>query len=273
MEGYTGQTIKLKYHPFPVDKKEIEYIIGEAFLRYKGVSERDLKTLENVDCEPPDVVVTIEGFGKLEIEVTNFTPHDRADIVHRQEFIESLRFYLSQFGTKAVKLSNIYVHKEGRLPKLRPQDVEKIARKIDRFLKQDEFAEKYHIIQDILKEPIGITFIPALGNHKHNLAAYENNILIKDITGIPITEETTNGYIGNIVKKKEHQTEFDILVIHQQILGLLSLEKLFNQIKELLLSHLAFKGIYIITLITEPIDYWVSLITIREHPKFQSKEQ
>ena len=176
MEGSTGQTIKLKYHPFPVDRKEIEYIIGEAFLRYKGVSERDLKTLENVDCESPDVVVTIEGFGKLEIEATNFTPHDRADIIHRQEFIESLRLCLSQFGIKAAKPSNIYIHKESRFPKLRPQDVETIARKIDRFLKQDEFAEKYRIIQDILKEPIGITFIPALGTHKHNLAAYENNI-------------------------------------------------------------------------------------------------
>ena len=272
MEGYAGQKIKLKYHPFPMDKKEIEYIIGEAFLRYKGVSERDLKTLEKGD-DPPDLVFTVEGFGKLEIEVTRFEPRDIADIIHRLKFIESLRLRLNQLGTKAVKPSNICIYKEGRFPKLRQQDVETIARKIDRFLKQNEFVEKYQIIQNILKEPIEITFIPALGAHEHNLAAYENNIVIYDNTGIPITEETTNKYIGNIVKRKEHQSEFDILVIHQRILGMLSLEKLFNQIKELLLSHLPFKGIYIITLETKPTDYWISLITIREHPKFQSKEQ
>ncbi len=269
MEGYAGQTIKLKYHPFPVEKKEIEYIIGEAFLKYKGISELDLKTLENVDCDPPDVVVTIEGFGKLEIEVTSFTPQDIEDNIHRQEFIKRLRLCLGQLGTKAVKPSNIFIHREGRFPKLRQQDVETIASRIDRFLNQDEFVEKYRIIQAILKEPIGITFIPALGTHKHNLSVYENNIFINDITGIPITDEATNRYVGNLVNKKEHLPEFDILVIYQPVLGLLGLEKLLHQMKESLLSHLTFKGIYILTIRTKPIDYWVSLITIREHPNFQ----
>ncbi len=273
MEGYTAQTIKLKYHPIPRDQRKEEYIIGEAFLRYKGVSEQDLITLKNVDDDPPDLVFTMKGFGELEIEVTRFEPHDIGDTNRRLEFIESLRFRLNQLGTKAVKPSNICVHKEGRFPKLRPQDVETIALEIDRFCKRGEFVEKYQIIQDIRKKPIGITFIPALGAFANLPTFYENNIFIHDNTGIPIDEQKTIQTIEHIVLKKKNQTTIDILVIYQQILGMLALENKVNQMKELLLSHFPFEGIYILTLLVSPTDYWISLITIREHPKFQSKEQ
>ena len=149
------------------------------------------------------MVVTIEGFGELGIEVTRFEHHDRRDTVRRLKFIESLRLRLNQLGTKAVKPSNIMIHKEGIFPILKPKNVEAIALEIDRFFKRSEFVEKYNIIQDILKEPIRITFIrppEIMANHP---TSYESNIFIYDITGIPIDKQKTIQTSEHIVQKKE----------------------------------------------------------------------
>ena len=270
-EFKSGRTYLLKYHPIPRDRRKEEYIIGEAFLRYKGVSEQDLITLKNVDDDPPDLVFTMKGFGELRIEVTRFEPHDIGDTARRWKFIESLRLRLNQLGTKAVKPSNIFIHKEGLFPILKPKDVETIALEIDRFFKRGEFVEKYQINQVIRKEPIEIIFSPALKTMANHPTFYENNILIHDITGIPIDAQKTIQAIERIVQKKKSQTMVDILVIWQQILGMLALENTFNQMKELLLSRFPFEGIYILTIIVDPTDYWIGLVTIREHPIFQSE--
>lgn len=273
MRNIQGQTYRLKYHPFPSEKGKKEFIIGEALLRNKKISEEELATLRNVQDEAPDLAVTIKEFGELTIEVTESVPHERKDIDHSNRFIKELIFYLKELGTKPLKPSNIFIHRDMfAFPRIKSREIKSIAEKIDSFFKSEGFLQNYSIIHKLMDYPIEVTFVPAQGNFTSPAIYSENNLFIHDITGFPIDNIATRKAIQHAIQKKKAMSgTADILIIFHDILGIVGFDKVFDRIRKDLLSSLSYKGIYIVQIIPTSFDYWISVITIRDHPIFMKR--
>jgi hypothetical protein len=272
MREVTGQRLILKHHPFPfVVKDKKEYVIGEALLRYKGMPGDVVATLRNVAPDPPDLIFETKDFGKIRMEITESVPYDRDSEAKSAYFLKRLKAHLKELGTRPPKPSNIFVSREQfSFPSVRPREIESIARQIDMFFKTRDFEAKYKIIQEIVPSPLRITFIPALGTFAHPPARYDNNLFVHDITGYPLERKKFERSFEAIIKSKgPSATAADILIIFQLPIGIVGLgEELLSQVKNRLTSDLACQGIYIVELIQFPLDYWVHVITIREHPLF-----
>lgn len=267
MRNIQGHKYRLKYHPFPSEKGKREFIIGEALLRSKKISEEELATLRNVQDDPPDLVVAIKEFGELTIEVTESVPHDRKDVARSTRFIEKLIFYLKELGTKPLKPSNIFIHRDRFVsPCIKPREIKTIAEQIDSFFKSEGFMQNYSIIHEVIDSPIRVTFVPTQGNFTSPATYSENNLFVHDITGFPIDKKATRNAIQHIIQKKKARSgTADILIIFHGVLGMLGFDNIFDQIRKDLLSSLAYKGIYILQIIEMGFDFWISVITIREH--------
>jgi len=271
----TGQRLGLKYHPFPFrEKSKKEYIIGEALLGWKGVSENEVWTLRNVEFDPPDLAFETEDFGEIKMEITESVPYDRDSEAKSTYFLKRLKVHLKRLGTRPSKPSNIFVSREPfEFPSMRPREIASIARQIDRFFKTNDFEAKYEIIQEIMHSPIRIVFIPALGTFAHPPEHYDDNLLVNDITGYPLDEKEFEHSFEAIIKSKRHsEAVADILVIFQGTIGIVGLaEELLDRVNNHLKSDLAYQGIYIVEIIQFPSDYWVHVITVREHPLFERR--
>jgi len=275
MRESKGRRLGLKYHPFPFrEKHKKEYIIGEALLRWKGITEDEVATLSSVAVDPPDLVFETKNFGKLRIEITEFVPYDRDSEAKSAYFLKGLKAHLKKLGTRAPKKSNIFVSREPfGFPSIKPKEIDAIAKQIDMFFKKPDFEAKYEIIQEIVTSPIRIAFISALGAWAHPPEHYTDNYLVHDITGYPLDDKEFVCSIEAIIKSKRYSvTAADILIIFQGIIGIVGLkEELLDQEKNRLMSALAYQGIYIVEIIQYPSDYWVHIITVREHPIFERK--
>ena len=268
----TGQRFRLKHHPFPFrEKDKKEYVIGEALLRWKGIPKDEVATLRNVAFDPPDLVFETEDFGEIRMEITESVPYDRDSEAKSAYFLKNLKAHLKELGTRPPKPSNIFVSREPfDFPSMRPRKIESIARQIDRFFKTKDFEAKYEIIQEIVASPIRITFIPALGAFMHPPEHYDDNLLIHDITGYPLDEkEFARSFEAIIESKRYSEAAADILIIFQGTIGIIGLgEGLLGQAKNCMMSDLAYQGIYIVEIIQFPSEYWVHVITVREHSLF-----
>jgi len=275
MRNIQGQRYALRYHPFPSEREKKERIIGEALLRSKMVSEEELATLRNVKPDPPDLAVTIKEFGELRIEVTESVTYDKKDAVRRTRLIEKLKLYLNELGTKPSKPSNIFIHTEGfAFPHIKPKEIKSIAEQIDSFFHREDFTQKHLITQEVIKSPINVTFVPAQENSALPAAYSDSNLFVCDTTGVPIDKKETQNAIEHIIqKKKDKSVTSHILIIFHGIVGVLGSDNIFDQMKGYLLSNLTYEGIYLVQIIPMDIDYWVSVITIREHPVFQRDKQ
>lgn len=268
-----GHQYRLKYYPFPREKEKKEFIIAEAFLRNKMVSEEELATLRSVQSDPPDLRVKIKKFGELRIEISESVPYDREYVDHSTKFIKELWSYLCKLGTQPSKPSNIFIHTEGFVfPNMKQKEIKHIAGKIDSFFKSTDFKLKYSVIQELVKFPITVTFIPAQGTFASPAKCYHNNLLVRNITGFPIDNKEAEDTIKHIIAKKEARSgTADILIIFHGIIGMLSFDNIFDQMKEKLLSGLTYKGIYVLQIIELDNQYWTSVTTVREHPIFQGE--
>jgi len=275
MREVKGQRLALKHHPFPFREKEKkEYIIGEALLRWKGIAEDEVATLRSVAIDPPDLVFETEDFGKIRIEITESVPYDRDSEAKRAYFLKRLKTHLKELGTRPSKPSNIFVSREPvDFPSIRRGEIDTIAGQIDSFFKTTDFETKYEIIQEIVTSPIRITFIPALGAFAHPPEHYADNLFIHDITGYPLDYEGFARSFEAIIESKRYsEMAADILIIFQGPIGIVGLsEGLLDQAKNGLTSDLAYQGIYIVEIIQFPSDYWVHVITVREHPLFERR--
>jgi len=271
----TGQRLRLQHHPFPFrEKGKKEYIIGEALLRWKGMPEDEVATLRNVAFDPPDLVFETKDFGEIRMEITESVPYDRDSEAKSAYFLKRLKAHLKELGTRPPKPSNIFVSREPfDFPSMRPREIQSIARQIDRFFKTKDFEAKYEIIQEIVASPIRIAFIPALEAFAHPPEHYDDNLLVHDITGYPLDEKEFERSFEAIIESKSHsETAADILIIFQGTIGIVGLgEGLLSQAKNRLTSELAYQGIYIVEIIQFPSDYWVNVITVREHPLFERR--
>ena len=271
----TGQIFRLKHHPFPFrEKDKKEYIIGEALLRWKGIPEDELATLRNVAFDPPDLVFETEDFGKIRLEITESVPYDRDSEAKSAYFIRSLKTHLKRLGTRPPKPSNIFVSRETfDFPSIRSREIQSIARQIDRFSKNKNFEAKYEIIQEIVASPLRIAFIPALGTFAHPPEYYADNLFIYDTTGYSLDyEDIVHSFEAIIESKKYSETAAYILIIFHGTIGLVSLDDgLLDQLKNRLTAAFTYDGIYIVEIIQLPSDYWVHVITVREHPSFERK--
>ena len=272
MRGIVGKRIVLKHHPFPFrDKVKKEYIIGEALLRWKGMQKEHIATLRNVDFDPPDLIFGTKESGKIRMEITESVPYDRNSEAKSANFLKGLKGYLRDLGTKPSKPSNILISREQyAFPLVRPIEIKRIAAQIDGFFKAKDFEDKYEIIQEVVASPIRVTFIPALGVWASPTGNYTDNLGVQDITGYPLAKKEYERSYETIIKSKSHtETTSDILIIFQGTIGIVGLgETLLDQVKNRLASDLNHKGIYIVEIITFPSDYWVHVITVREHPLF-----
>ena len=275
MREVKGQRLGLKHHPLPFgEKHKKEYIIGEALLRWKGIAEDVVTTLSSVSLDPPDLVFETKDFGKIRIEITESVPYDRDSEAKSAYFLKRLKARLEERGTKPPKPSNIFVPRGSfDFPSIRRRDIDTIAGQIDRFFKTMDFEVKYEIIQEIVTSPIRITFIPALGAWAHPPEHYTNNYFVHDITGYPLDDKEFVRSFEAIIKSKRYSEKAaDILIIFQGTIGIVGLsEELLDQAKNHLMSALAYQGIYIVEIIQFPSDYWVHVITVREHPIFERK--
>ncbi len=275
MREVKGQRLGLKHHSFPFREKEKkEYIIGEALLRWKGIAEDEVATLRSVKIDPPDLVFETEDFGKIRIEITESVPYDRDSEAKSAYFLKRLKAHLKELRTRPPKPSNIFVSREPfEFPSMRPREIESIARQIDRFFKTKDFEAKYEITQEIVASPIRIAFIPALGAFAHSPEHYDNNLLVNDITGYPLDEKEFEHSFEAIIESKRHsEAAADILIIFQGTIGIVGLgEELLGRAENRLKSYLAYQGIYIVEIIQFPSDYWVHVITVREHPLFERR--
>lgn len=275
MREVKGQRLGLKHHPFPFrEKDKKEYIIGEALLKWKGIAEGEVATLRSVAIDPPDLVFETEDFGKIRIEITESVPYDRDSEAKSTYFLKRLKTHLKELGTRPPKPSNIFVSRESfDFPLIRRREIDTIAGQIDRFFKTTDFEAKYEIIQEIVTSPIRITFIPALGAFAHPPEHYADNLFVHDITGYPLDPKGFARSFEAIIESKRYsQTAADILIIFQGTIGIFGLgEGLLGQAKNRLTSDLAYQGIYIVEIIQFPSDYWVHIITVREHPLFKRK--
>ncbi len=273
MRKVTGQRLRLKHYPFPVrEKRKKEYIIGEALLRWKRISEDEVATLRNVAFDPPDLVFVTENFGEIRMEITESVPYARGSEARSAYFLKRLKAHLKELGTRPPKPSNIFVSREAfDFPSIRPGGIERIARQIDRFFRTKDFEAKYEIMQEIVTSPIRIAFIPALGAFAHPQEHYDDNLLVQDITAYPLDEKEFERSFEAIIESKSHsENAADILIIFQHTIGIVGLgERLLSQAKNRLTSDLAYQGIYIVEIIQFPSDYWVHVITVREHPLFE----
>lgn len=275
MRKVTGHRLGLKHHPFPFrEKGKKEYVIGEALLRWKGMPDDEVATLRNVAFDPPDLVFETEDFGEIKMEITESVPYDRDSEAKSAYFLKRLKARLKELHTRPPKPSNIFVSREPfEFPSMRPREVESIARQIDRFFKTKDFEAKYEIMQEIVASPIRVTFIPALGAFAHPLENYDDNLLVNDITGYPLDEkEFEYGFKAIIESKRHSEATADIIIIFQGTIGIVGLgEELLGRLKNRLKSDLAYQGIYIVEIIPFPSDYWVHVITVREHPLFERR--
>lgn len=273
MRKIKGHQYRLKHYPFPRGKEKQEFIIAEAFLRNKMVSEEDLATLRSIQSDPPDLMVTIKKSEELRIEISESVPYNREYIYHSEKFIKDLQSRLCKLGTQPSEPSNIFIHTEGFVfPKITQKEMQYIAEKIDSFFKSTAFKLKYSVIQELVKFPLTVTFIPAQDTFALPARCYHNNLLIRNITGIPIDNKETEDAIKQIVAKKEARSgTADILIIFHGIIGMLSFDNIFDQMKENLLSGLTYEGIYILQLIELDNQYWTSVTMVREHPIFQGE--
>lgn len=236
------------------------------------MSEDELATLRSVPSDPPDLVVTTTEFGQITIEITESVPYDRDSEAKSKYFIHRLRTCLSKLGTKSPKLSNLAIHRERfAFPSITSDEVKSIAGQIDGFFKGKDFKAKYKKIQKVIESPISITYIPALGTFAYPVEFYENNLFVHDITGYPVERKETENSFGEIIQKKKGRAKTaDILLIFHGTHGIIGLdEALLNLVRGKLLSGLTHEGIYMIEIIEFNVDYWINVLTIREHPIFQ----
>jgi hypothetical protein len=128
-------------------------------------------------------------------------------------------------------------------------------------------------MQEIVASPIRIAFIPALGAFAHPPEYYADNLFIYDTTGYSLDyEDIVHSFEAIIESKKYSETAADILIIFHGTIGLVSLEEgLLDQVKNRLTAAFTYQGIYIVEIIQFPSDYWVHIITVREHPLFKRK--
>jgi len=270
-----GQRLRLKYYPFPLrEKAEKEYLIGEALLRWKGMPEDEVVGLKNVASDPPDLVFERDDLGEIRIEITELVPYDRASEVRSANFVRILRADLEELGTRPLKPSNIFVSREPfGFPPMSANEIKRIAEQIDTFFNTKDFEAKYEIVQEVVTSPIRIAFIPALGTFGQPPEHYDNNLLVQDITGYPLDEKEYEHSLEAIIVSKRHsKAAADILVIFQGTIGIVGLgEDLQSQAKNRLRSDLAYQGIYIAEIVQLPHDYWVHVITVREHPLFERR--
>lgn len=231
-----------------------------------------VSTLRNVVFDPPDLVFETKDFGEIKMEITESIPYNRDSEAKSVYFLRRLKAHLKILGTRPPKPSNIFVSREPfAFPSMRPRETESIARQIDRFFKRKDFEAKYEIVQEIVASPIRITFIPTLGAFAHPPEHYDDNLLFHDITGYPIDEKEFERSFEGIIERKSYlETTSDILIIFQGTVGIVGLsEGLLDKVKNRLTSDLAYQGIYIVEIIQSPSDYWVNVITVREHPLFE----
>jgi len=236
--------------------------------------EDEMVTLENVVFDPPDLVFETGDFGEIKIEITESVAYDRDSEAKSAYFLKRLKAHLKELGTRPPKPSNIFVSREPfDFPSMRPREIESIARQIDRFFKTNDFEAKYEIIQEIMHSPIRIVFIPALGTFAHPPEHYDDNLLVNDITGYPLDKKEFERNFEAIIEKKRHsEAAADILIIFQGTIGIVGLgEELLGQAKNRLKSDLTYQGIYIVEIIQFPSDYWIHVITVREHPLFERR--
>ncbi len=208
------------------------------------------------------------------MEITESVPYDRNSEAKSANFLQRLKGYLRDSGTKPSKPSNIFVSREPiDFPSIRPVEIKRIATQIDGFFKAKGFETKYETIQDIVASSIRITFIPALGAWASPAGTYEDNLRVQDITGYPLDKKEFEGSYEAIIKSKRHtETTADVLIIFQGTIGIVGLdETLLDRVKNRLTSGLGYQGIYIVEIITFPSDYWVHVIAVREHPLFGKK--
>lgn len=275
MRQMTGQRLALKYNPFPYDDKgKTEYIVGEASLRSKGVPEAEIATLKNFDQDPPDLIFEAADHGKVRIEITEFVPYDIKSEARSTKFLKELRAKFKKLGTCPVRPANIFVSREplDSFPWMKQVEIEGIAAQIDTFLKSEDFEVRYEIIQEIMRSPIKIVFVPALGVWSHPQELYENNLLLKDITGTAIEDEVfKQTFEVRIRKKRLSEAASDILVMYHGITGITGLSKdVLDEATDSMQSMLGHQGIYIVEIVQTGDRYWVHVITIREHPLFKT---
>lgn len=270
-----GKRLVLKHHPFPFrDKAKKEYVIGEALLKWKGIAEKELATLRNVKPDPPDLVFGTKESGQTNIEITEFVPYDRNSEAQSSSFLQRLQAHLRVLGTRPTKPSNIFVSREPfDFPSIGRVEIESIARQVDEFFNTKDFEARYETIQEIVSSPLRITFIPARGTWAHLESAYENNLLLQDITGYPKDRGEIESSFEHLIENKSVRAKnADILVIFQTIIGIMFLDdSLLNQIISRLTSALTYHGIYIVELIPSTSDYWVHVITVRGYPLLESR--
>ncbi len=275
MREVKGQRLRLKHHPFPFrEKSKKEYIIGEALLMWKRIAEDEVATLRSVAIDPPDLIFDTEDLGEIGIEITEYVPYNRDSEAKSFYFVKKLKSHLKELCTRPSKPSNIFVYREPfDFPSISQKEIDTIARQIDMFFKRKDFNATYEIIQEIVIAPIRITFIPALGTSMYPPEYYTDNLFVHDITGYPLDYEGFARSLKAIILRKRHsETAADILIIFQSTIGMLSLsEGLLDQAKRRLASDLAYQGIYIVEIIQLLSDYWVHVITVREHPLFERK--
>lgn len=283
MNDITGERHRLKYHPFPyADKRKKEYIIGEALLRSKMISDEEMATIRNVSSDPPDLIVKTKECGEIGIEITEHVAEDRNSVARSNEFIGKLKSHLSQLGTRPSKPANLWVYRERfAFPRIPPKKILSIAKQIDGFFASKDFPDRYEIIQEVVKSPIRITYIPALGGFALPPEFYDNNLFVHDATGYPINSREIENSFTEIVRKKTPAAKTaDILVIFHGILGILGISSLdarlnvplLHELKHDLLLNLPHKGIYIVGILESSDDYWINVVTIREHPIFEQNK-
>ena len=284
---------KLKYYPFPRRKDEREYVIGEAFLRHKGIPEDELATLQNVCDDPPDLLVKTEDYGQLAIEVTEAVPHHRAAIAQANKFLRKLRSHINKLGTRPKTPLNICLYRDQFcMPKLKDKQVSEIANWINDNCNSLKTTEVTTVTQDVVdvshfkiqissanpsakyeigNPPIRISIIPAIDSFAYPTTWYQNNLFLQDVTAFPIDYGETKKCIDERIKKKGVDSyPADILIIYT-ILGMLGFQGISEEIKHNLLRNLRFSGIYVLQITHGKNDYIVNVTTVREHPKFEVK--
>ena len=154
---------------------------------------------------------------------------------------------------------------------MKRQEIKTIAREIDRFLNNKDFEAKYKTTQKIVASPIEITFIPALGAFRYPPTNYDDNLQLRDITGYPLDQEEFIHTFERIIGKKGvSESAADILIVFQGTVGIVDLDReLLAQVEDRLTKALNYQGLYIVDIIPFVSDYWVNIVTVREHPVFK----
>jgi len=209
------------------------------------------------------------------MEVTESVPYDRYSEARSADFLNSLKAHLTKLGTTPTKPSNVFVSREPfAFPRVTGREVQRIAAQIDKFFNRDDFEDKYSIIQDIVRIPsITITFIPALGLWAYPPQHYDSNLCIRDTTGLPLEKTRfAQSFQAIVERKRRSQGVADILVIFHGSEGLVGItEEELGQAKSYLASNLSHQGIYIVEILQLQPDYWLHVVTVREHPMFERR--